>query len=201
MLTLAFAQIVYAVCFQWNELTGGDNGIVGVWPSAWAASRTTYFYLVAVLTLAAIAALWRAVYAPFGYTLRAARDSEARADAIGIDVRLHRLLAFALAGGAAGRAGALYAFSKGSIDPTLISIAQSVDFLAMALLGGIQTISGPLAGAALFHSMKDFFLPLTDFWRFFLGLAIIAMVLAFPRGIVGTIEALIAGHSSRQAPS
>ena len=192
MLTLAFAQIVYAICFQWGDLTGGDNGIVGVWPSEWASSRTVYFYLTAVLVLMAIAALWRVVYAPFGYTLRAARDSALRADAIGIDVRMHRLLAFALAGGAAGLAGALYAFSKGSIDPTLISISQSVDFLVMALLGGIQTIAGPLVGAALFHSVKDFVMPLTDFWRFFLGFAIITMVLAFPRGIVGAVEALLA---------
>jgi branched-chain amino acid transport system permease protein len=194
MLTLAFAQIVYAICFQWVELTGGDNGIVGVWPSAWASSRAVYFYVVAVLSLAAIAALWRIIYAPFGYTLRAARDSALRADAIGIDVRLHRLLAFSLAGGAAGLAGALYAFSKGSIDPTLISISMSVDFLVMALLGGIQTIAGPLVGAAFFHSVKDFFMPLTDYWRFLLGLAIIVMVLAFPRGIVGTLEALLAGR-------
>jgi branched-chain amino acid transport system permease protein len=198
MLTLALAQIVYAICFQWVELTGGDNGIVGVWPSAWASSRVVYFYVVAVLAIAAIAALWRIIYAPFGYTLRAARDSVLRADAIGINVRMHRLLAFSLAGGAAGLAGALYAFSKGSIDPTLISIAQSVDFLSMALLGGIQTIAGPLVGSALFHSVKDFFMPLTDFWRFFLGLAIIAMVLAFPRGIVGTLEALIASRTERK---
>jgi branched-chain amino acid transport system permease protein len=195
MLTLAFAQIVYAICFQWVELTGGDNGIVGVWPSGWAASREVYFYLTAVLALTAIAALWRIVYAPFGYTLRAARDSALRADAIGIDVRMHRLMAFSLAGGAAGLAGALYAFSKGSIDPTLMSISMSVDFLVMALLGGIQTIAGPLVGAALFHSVKDFFMPLTDFWRFFLGLAIIAMVLAFPRGIVGSLEALLASRA------
>jgi branched-chain amino acid transport system permease protein len=188
MLTLAFAQIVYAICFQWVEVTGGDNGVVGVWPSAWAASREVYFYLVAVLSLTAIAALWRIIYAPFGYTLRAARDSAIRADAIGIDVRMHRLLAFSLAGGMAGLAGALYAFSKGSIDPTLISIAMSVDFLVMALLGGIQTIAGPLVGAAVFHAVKDFFMPLTDYWRFFLGLAIIGMVLVFPRGIVGTLE-------------
>jgi len=198
MLTLAFAQIVYAICFQWVWLTGGDNGIVGVWPPEWAASRAVYFYVVALLAVASIAALWRVVYAPFGYTLRAARDSGLRADAIGIDVRAHRLLAFSLAGGAAGLAGALYAFSKGSIDPTLISITMSVDFLVMALLGGIQTIAGPLAGAALFHAVKDFFMPLTDFWRFFLGLAIIAMVLAFPRGVVGTAEALIAARSRRE---
>jgi branched-chain amino acid transport system permease protein len=190
MLTLAFAQIVYAVCFQWVELTGGDNGVVGVWPSAWAASRQVYFYLVLAATLAAILALRHAIYAPFGYTLRAARDSAVRADAIGVDVRRHRWFAFTLAGAAAGLAGGLYAFSKGSIDPTMISIPMSVDFLVMALLGGIQTVMGPVVGAALFHSIKDFFMPLTDFWRLFLGLSIIAIVLAFPGGVAGAAAGL-----------
>lgn len=185
MLTLAFAQIVYAVCFQWVEFTGGDNGVVGVWPSAWAASRQVYYYVVLAFTLAAVIALRRAIYAPFGYTLRAARDSAVRADSIGIDVRRHRWFAFTLAGAAAGLAGALYSFSKGSIDPTMISIPMSVDFLVMVLVGGIQTVIGPLVGAALFHSVKDFFMPLTDFWRLFLGLSIIAMVLVFPQGVAG----------------
>jgi branched-chain amino acid transport system permease protein len=185
MLTLAFAQIVYAVAFQWVELTGGDNGVVGVWPSRWAAGREVYYYLTLLVSAAAILLMRRAIYAPFGYTLRAARDSAVRADAIGIDVRGHRWLAFTAAGAAAGLSGGLFAFSKGSIDPTLISIPMSVDFLVMILAGGLQTVTGPLAGAAFFHSIKDFFLPLTDLWRFFVGLAIIAIVLAFPRGIVG----------------
>jgi len=190
MLTLAFAQIVYAVCFQWVELTGGDNGIVGVWPSAWAASRQVYFYLVAGIVIGAVILLRRVIYAPFGYTLRAARDSALRADAIGIDVRTHRWLGFTLAGAAAGLAGGLYAFSKGSIDPTMISLSTSIDFLVMVLVGGIETVVGPLVGAAVFHSIKDFFMPLTDYWRFFLGLSIIIMVLAFPRGLGGAGEAL-----------
>ncbi len=185
MLTLAFAQIAYAVCFQWVEVTGGDNGVVGVWPSAWAAGRTTYHYLVAVLAIGGILALRHVIYAPFGATLRAARDSEQRADAIGIDVRTHRWLAFILAGAAAGLAGGLYAFSKGSIDPTLLAIPLSVDFLAMLLLGGMQTVMGAVAGAAAFHAIKDIFMPLTDSWRFFLGASIIGLVLIFPRGLGG----------------
>ncbi|WP_237213142.1 ABC transporter permease [Falsiroseomonas oryziterrae] len=190
MLTLAFAQIAYAVCFQWVEFTGGDNGVVGVWPSAWAASRHVYFYVVAVLVVAAILALRHVVYAPFGATLRAARDSEQRADAIGVDVRVHRWLGFTLAGAAAGLAGGLYAFSKGSIDPTMLGIPMSVDFLAMILLGGIQTVMGAVVGAAAFHAIKDVFMPLTDFWRFFLGASIIALVLIFPRGLGGAYAAL-----------
>jgi branched-chain amino acid transport system permease protein len=199
MLTLAFAQITYAVFFQWVEVTGGDNGVVGVWPSAWASSRQVYFYVVAVLAMAAIFALRHVVYAPFGYTLRAARDSATRADSIGIDVRTHRWLGFILAGAAAGLAGGLYAFSKGSIDPTMISISMSIDFLVMILTGGIQTVMGPLVGAAFFHSVKDFFMPLTDFWRFFLGASIIAMVLLFPRGLVGAVQAARERFSGRGA--
>jgi branched-chain amino acid transport system permease protein len=188
MLTLAFAQITYAVAFQWVEVTGGDNGVVGVWPSRWAASREVYYYLVLLVSAAAIYLLRRTIYAPFGYTLRAARDSGVRADAIGVDVRTHRWLAFTIAGAAAGLAGGLFAFSKGSIDPTLISIPMSVDFLVMVLVGGIQTVMGPLVGAAAFHSIKDFVMPLTFYWRLLLGLSIIVIVLVFPRGIVGGLD-------------
>jgi len=190
MLTLAFAQITYAVAFQWVEVTGGDNGVVGVWPARWAASREAYYYLTLVVAGTAIVLLGRAIYAPFGYTLRAARDSAVRADAIGIDVKTHRWLAFAIAGAAAGLAGGLFAFSKGSIDPTLISIPMSVDFLVMILAGGIETVTGPLAGALFFHAIKDVVMPLTDFWRLLLGLAIIIVVLAFPHGIVGGMARL-----------
>jgi branched-chain amino acid transport system permease protein len=190
MLSLAFAQITYAVAFQWVELTGGDNGIVGVWPAAWAASREAYYYVTLLMVALAIGLIGRMIYAPFGYTLRAARDSALRADAIGIDVRTHRWLAFIVAGAAAGWAGGLFAFSKGSIDPTLLSIPTSVDFLVMILAGGIQTLTGPLAGAAFFHTIKDVFMPLSDFWRLLLGLAIIVLVLALPRGIVGGLASL-----------
>jgi branched-chain amino acid transport system permease protein len=199
MLTLAFAQIVYAVAFQWVELTGGDNGVVGVWPSRWATGRTAYYYLALAVTVAAVVLLRRGIYAPFGYTLRAARDSMARADAVGIDVRAHRWLAFTIAGAAAGLAGGLFAFAKGSIDPTLISISMSVDFLVMTLLGGVQTVIGPLVGAAAFHSIRDFVMPLTDHWRLLLGLAIIAIVLAFPRGIVGALLQLRSRLGSQAA--
>jgi branched-chain amino acid transport system permease protein len=197
MLTLAFAQITYAVAFQWVDVTGGDNGVVGVWPARWAASREAYYYLTLLLAGSAIILLGRAIYAPFGYTLRAARDSAVRADAIGIDVRAHRWLAFIVAGAAAGLAGGLFAFSKGSIDPTLISIPMSVDFLVMILAGGIETITGPLAGALFFHAIKDMVMPLTDFWRLLLGLAIIVLVLAFPHGIVGSMARLRAAFPAR----
>ncbi len=185
MLTLAVAQIVYAVAVQWVELTGGDNGIVGVWPARWASSRITYYYLTLVLCSAGIFLLHRVLHAPFGYALRGARDSAVRADAIGLDVVKLRWLAFTLAGAATGLAGGLYAFSKGSIDPTLLAIPQSVDFLAMLLMGGIQHIAGALVGSTALHTLKVIALPLTDMWRMLLGVMIIAIVLLTPQGLVG----------------
>jgi branched-chain amino acid transport system permease protein len=188
MLTLAAAQIIFAVAFQWVEVTGGDNGIVGVWPSSWASDRAAYYLLTLALVTAAVLFLRRVIEAPFGYALRAARDSELRADAIGLEIRRHRWLAFTLAGAAAGLAGGLYVFSRGSVDPTVLGIPTSVDALTMLLLGGIQTVTGPLVGAAVLHILRDQIMPLTEVWRLFLGLSIIAMVLVFPRGIVGSFR-------------
>ncbi len=191
MLTLAVAQIVYAVAVQWIEVTGGDNGIVGVWPARWAEGRVTYYYLTLGVSVTGIFVLHRMLHAPFGYALRAARDSAVRADAIGLDVGRLRLLAFMIAGAATALAGGLYAFSKGSIDPTLLAIPQSVDFLAMLLIGGIQQIGGALAGAAALHLLRVWALPLGDMWRMVLGLTIIAIVLVSPQGIVGGVAQLV----------
>ncbi len=192
MLTLAVAQIVYAIGVQWVDVTGGDNGVVGVWPARWAAGRVTYYYLTLIVSAAGIAFLCAVLHAPFGYAVRAARDSAVRASAIGLDVTRLRWLAFIVAGAAAGLAGGLYAFSKGSIDPTLLAIPQSVDFLAMLLMGGIQQITGALVGAAALHTLKDLTLPLTDMWRALLGGLIIAIVLVSPQGIVGGMKAMLA---------
>ena len=116
---------------------------------------------------------------PFGYALRAVRDSPLRAEAIGIDARRTQWLAFAWAGGFAGLAGGLYAFSKGSISPETLAIPRSVDALVMALLGGVDALGGPLLGAAVFTWLQDTLPRVTEYWRAILGVAILVLVLAF----------------------
>ena len=190
MLTLAFAQIVWAAIFQSVDLTGGDNGILGVWPAPWAADRRIFYWLTLILCTAATLLLRRILYAPFGYALRATRDSELRAAAIGLNPSHLRLAAFTLAGTAAGLAGGLSAFSKGSVFPNFISISRSVDGLLMVLLGGVQSIAGPVVGAIAYTGLFDLLLLATDLWRAVLGLAIITLVLAFPHGIAGSIHRL-----------
>ena len=188
MLTLAFAQIAWAVAFQWYDVTGGDNGLLGIWPDDWAASPEVYYLLALSACTGAILLLRRMVFSPFGFVLRAARDNPARAEAIGIHVRRVRWVAFGIAGAAAGLAGGLFAFLKGSVFPTMMSIPVSVDGLVMVLLGGVQTLLGPVVGAGVFTGLQIHVASETDFWRVILGAAIVAAVLVFPRGLGGFVR-------------
>jgi branched-chain amino acid transport system permease protein len=183
MLTLAFAQIAWSAAFQWNALTGGSNGIVGAWPAPWLSSKAAYYFLTLLLCASGISFFWRAIHSPFGFALRAGRDSPRRADASGIDVRATQWAAFTIAGLAAGAGGALYAFSKGSISPELLGIQRSVDGLVMVMLGGIQTLTGPIWGAALFTWLQDAAARSFEYWRAVTGLVILALVLVLPNGI------------------
>ncbi|MEO6984330.1 MAG: ABC transporter permease, partial [Paralcaligenes sp.] len=189
MLTLAFAQIVWSVAYQWDALTGGSNGIIGIWPPNWLSGDNYYYFVLAVVVLGLIA-LRRIVFSPFGLALRASRDSTLRADALGIDVKGVQWAAFVIAGTWAGLAGALYAFSKGSVSPDVISIEKSVDGLIMVLLGGVQTLAGPIVGAAAFKMLQDYFSGLTQYWHALLGGVILLLVLAFPQGIAGSCKRL-----------
>jgi len=188
MLTLAFAQIVWSVAFQFDELTGGSNGIVGVWPAQWLSEKWAYYYLTLACTLAGVLFLWRVLLSPFGYALRAGRDSPLRSDAIGIDVFRVQWAGFVLAGTVCGVAGALFAFSKGSIAPEAISVGRSIDGLVMVLLGGVQTLAGPVVGASLFTWLQDLIAREFQYWRAALGFTILVLVLVFPQGVAGSIK-------------
>ena len=200
MLTLAFAQIVWSVAFQWDELTGGSNGIVGIWPSAWLTEKWVYYYLTLGLTVAGVLLLWRVLLSPFGYAMRAGRDSPLRSDAIGIDVFRFQWAGFVLAGTLCGVAGGLFAFSKGSIAPDVIHVGRSIDGLVMVLLGGVQTLTGPVVGAALFTWLQDLIAREFQYWRAALGITILVLVVAFPQGVAGGILRLAQANRSHPLP-
>ncbi len=186
MLTLAFAQICWSIVFQWGAFTGGDDGILSIWPSEWAGEKIVFYYLTMVLCIGGIQTLRYFIFTPFGYTMRACRDSALRVDSIGIDLHRHQWFAFALAGVFAGLAGGIYVFSKGSVFPDEMAIPRSFDFLFMVLLGGVESLFGPVAGAAAFTWLHDKIARI-DFWQLILGAIFILLVVAFPRGIAGSI--------------
>ena len=190
MLTLAFAQITWALAYQWDAVTGGSNGLSGVWPAPWLADRRAFFALTLGLVAAGVLGLQRVLHAPFGYALRAGRDSPLRAEAIGINVKALQWAAFVMAGTLAGLAGALYAFSKGSISPETLGVNRSIDGLVMVLMGGLQTLAGPVVGAAVFTWLHDTVARNTDYWRAVLGGTMLALVLLFPQGLAGFAQQL-----------
>ena len=192
MLTLAFAQITWSVATQWTGVTGGDNGLLGIWPPPWAGSPQAFYWLTLLLVGGSVVAIRVLVFSPAGYALRATRDSELRAEAIGIGRRTVQWAAFVIAGGAAALAGGLFAYLKGSVFPDTLSIPLSIDALVMVLLGGVETVSGAVVGAIVYRALTMLLVSHAEYPKLVIGLVVIGLVVAFPRGLVGTLGELAA---------
>jgi branched-chain amino acid transport system permease protein len=147
MLSLAFAQIVFTIIFKWKSLTGGDDGILNIWPPDWLKSPAAYYYFTVAVVALALLALHMIVESPFGSALKAVRENPRRARYIGIDVRRHQLMAFVISGFFSGLAGGLFAFYNGSVFPDFAFFTKSFEPLVVALLGGVGSFFGPLVGA------------------------------------------------------
>lgn len=193
MLTLAFAQILWSVVFQWDDVTGGDNGILGIWPPSYLTSPTAFYYLTLAVAGGMVFVLRQMAFSPFGMALRGCRDSGLRADMLGIDRERVQRRAFLIAGASAGIAGGLYAFLKGSVFPDVLGIPLSVEGLVMVLLGGIETLIGPAVGASVFTGLHVVLASYTDYWRMIVGAVVLILVIAFPQGIVGATRARLPG--------
>jgi branched-chain amino acid transport system permease protein len=190
MLTLAFAQIVWSVAFQWINVTGGDNGLLGIWPAAAVGTPARFYWLSLAIAALLVVGLRILVFSPFGYALRAVRDSSLRSEAIGIDGKRIQWVAFVIAGTVASIGGALFAYLKGSVFPDSLGISLSVDALVMVLLGGVETISGAVVGAIVFKALNIWLVSQTDLSKLVLGGIIVLLVVAFPAGIVGIVSSL-----------
>ena len=189
MLTLAFAQLVWSLVFQWGAVTGGDDGLVNIWPAEWLKPTVVYFYFALIFSVCGILLMRHVQHSPFGYALRAARDSQRQAEATGINTRQIQLIAFGFAGFMGGIAGALFVFSKGSVFPNELEIARSLDALIVVFLGGVKTLAGGVVGAGFFKGLEETLLRF-EYWRLLMGILIIFIVIAAPEGIAGSLRKL-----------
>ena len=185
MLTLAFAQIVWSLAFQWVSVTGGDNGILGIWPDAWLATPARFYELTLLMTVLLVALLRRVLLSPFGYAFRALRDSPLRSESVGLDRVRIQWAAFVLSGAVAALAGGLYAVLKGSVFPDALGIPQSIDGLVMVLLGGVGTLTGGVVGALVYKTLSIWLMSQTDWSKLILGGVIVLLVVACPQGLLG----------------
>ena len=200
MLTLAFSQIIWAICYKWNAVTGGDQGLPEIpypdlhWmtliPGFGNLSIGARFYLLTlVLVAVSLAVLWRVVRSPFGRMLTTIRDNPERAAAIGLNVRAYELAAFVVAGAFAGLAGALYGIFSRGVFADYVFWSKSAEVVIMTILGGMGYVWGPPVGAFALVWLNQQITDYTQYWPFVLGVILLVLLFAFPGGIVGGLVA------------
>jgi branched-chain amino acid transport system permease protein len=188
MLTLAFAQLVFAVVFKAYHLTGGENGLAGIRPLPSLAAPLNYYYFTLVVAALCTFLLYRISHSPFGLALRAIRENPRRAEFIGLPVWRYRWYAFIIAGVFAGTAGILFAFYNGSISPQIAFWTTSARPFMAVIIGGISTFWGPVAGAVVLQVLETQLGRFTENWALVLGLITLGIALFFQRGLAGLVE-------------
>jgi len=207
MLTLAFAQMIFAIADKWTSVTGGSDGLVGI-PrpplrlfglELSISDIPSYYYFTLVLVVTATWILWRIVNSPFGLTLKAIRESPERAEFTGIPVRRYRLMVFVISAAFSGLAGAIFAPFERAITPQITFWSKSAEPVLMSLLGGMRVFLGPAVGAAIFMFIKEVISSYTEFWAIALGTVLIVLVIFLPGGIAHFAYAQLR-HRTRLRP-
>jgi branched-chain amino acid transport system permease protein len=195
ILTLAFGMLFHSFLFKFYDITGGDTGIRVLRPTLFgndfaALDKTAfltgpfYYFCVGLLALLGFI-MWRIVHSPFGLHLVATRENRRKSEYLGVRVRFLRLIAFGTSAFYCAIGGAILAVNTGQADPELAYWTHSGELVFMTVLGGFASFFGPLVGAFTFIFLKAQLMDLTQFWRFWLGLTLVILVVVFPRGLVG----------------
>jgi branched-chain amino acid transport system permease protein len=198
MVTVAFGQIAFYIAYSWNDLTGGYDGLRGFsrapigLPGATldiASNETTFYYFLSAVFGIATALQGLLLASPFGRTLLAIRENERRARFLGIPIERHIWLSFSISCCFTALAGALYALLNNFADPLGLHYTLSGEIVIMTVMGGMRAFWGPLIGAALFVLLQDYISSMTTNWMSFVGLIFVLVVLFFPRGLLGMLQA------------
>lgn len=200
MLTLSFGMLFHSFLFKFYNITGGESGMRVPRPTLFGNAfedldKTAYltgpfYYYALVLAALLIWLMWRLVRSPLGLHLQASRDNENKAAYLGVKVRLVRTVAFVISAVYGAIGGVILSVNTGLADPELAYWTHSGHIVFMAVLGGYQEFLGPIVGALGFILMQDSLMSATQYWRFFLGLALAAMVIALPGGLLGSARRL-----------
>lgn len=192
MVTMAFAQLIYFIAFQWRSLTGGDDGLQGVPRPPLGPldldSPSAFYYLVMVVFILAVTLGLRIINSPFGKTLQALRENSDRAMSVGYNPRRYKLISFLISAAFAGLAGGLYAMLQNFVPLFSLGMDLSGDIVLMTLVGGMGTIYGPIIGAMGIVYIKDLLSSHTNVWPLIMGGLYILSVMTFRRGVVKELK-------------
>jgi branched-chain amino acid transport system permease protein len=191
MLTLAFAQLLYAIAFKWTSVTGGSDGLAGIPRRAGPmgitllTTKTGFYYFALACLVSSFLLCRRLVSSPFGSVLRGIRENEAKTLSLGYNTRLYKIAVVAISYALGGLAGALYAPFAGFANTELLFWLLSGQVLIMVIVGGSGTLIGPILGAAFFLLLEHQLSSYTEAWALFFGIVFIGFILFAPQGIWG----------------
>ncbi len=211
LLTVAFAQMVYFIVFQWRDLTNGDDGLQGIstpslnlgvvrfdlsaalpalnlGPFGDLSSIKEWYVFVAIVMFIVIAFVRTLVRSQYGEVLAAIRENEERSGFIGFDVRRYKIAAFVISGALCGLSGALRALYDGSAAIEALTIDTSGNFVIYTVVGGVQTLFGPIVGTGLIMWLQNVISAKTDAWRLIEGIIFVAVIVFLPNGIIGSLR-------------
>ena len=197
MITLAFGQMFFYFAISWGAYGGEDGLSIYVrngFPGLNTLVPIQFFGIAFVALCVALVLQWRLRASPFGLALNAARQSPARAEAVGLDPMRLRLLAFVISGAITGLAGALFADLNRFVSPTMFSWQLSGELIILIIIGGVGRLMGPVIGAALFVALEHWLGGLTEFWHIWLGVVLLLIVLFARGGVIGLLTGKAGPH-------
>jgi branched-chain amino acid transport system permease protein len=179
------AQIAWSIVYQWDELTGGSNGISGVWPSEFWGTPSHYFALCLVVVSTSVVLMWYMRTSTWGKAVRACADSALRARSLGLPVNRLMTELMTVSAAFASLAGVLWVYSKGVVSPDVLEMQKSLEVILMVLLGGIESLWGALWGAFSLILIQDELMLELPYWRAALGLLMLVIIYFAPQGLLG----------------
>ena len=194
MLTLAFGMMVFSLMWNLRSITGGDDGLYGITRTAISfglfkisiSKEYQYYFLVLFFFLASVFLIYRIYRSPFGLVLAGIRENHVRTEFAGLAVRRYRLGAFVVSGAFAGLAGTLAVLLESNITPFAAHWSRSAEPVLVSLIGGLHTFAGPLAGSIVFVVLREVVERFSQNWMFWFGILLLAIIMGFRGGIVGS---------------
>ena len=203
MLTLAFGMMVFSLMWNWRSVTGGDDGLYGITRSSISLglfsfsirTQFQYYFVVLFFFLLSVFLIYRIYRSPFGLVLAGIRENHIRTEFAGLAVKAYRLGAFVVSGAFAGLAGALAVLLESNITPFAAHWGRSAEPVLVSLIGGLHTFSGPLVGSIVFVVLREVVERFTHNWMFWFGIILLAIIMGFRGGIVGSTAEILKRYS------
>jgi branched-chain amino acid transport system permease protein len=199
MLTLAFGMMIFSLIWNTREITGGDDGLIGImrsplsffgWFNISMKTDKNYYFLVLALFGLSAWVVHRIRNSPFGLTLAGIRENSNRSEFAGVSVKKYRLAVFVISGAFAGLAGSLETLLESNARPFMAHWSHSAEPILVSLLGGLQSFAGPLVGSVLFIAMQEIIQRFTENWMLWFGVVLLIIIMGFRGGVVGVLQSL-----------